>query len=469
MKMILRWFFVFASLTLLYGCGSGASTNSGVSGPTTVAAKNAVDGQVVMAPAYSSTVRFLDANGKAIMFQNFTTLANGNVIKFDNMSTVKTDESGRFKIRVVGASRIMATGGVYSDPTTGAITPCPVLMAPGDAKNVTALTTLVAQADDPAAIKARIEAMGGKYDDSLATMTTSNQKSVLLAEGVGAAIKEIQAAAGTANLATAMNDFANQMKVQLQASGIDMTKAADLQTATQAAAKNISIVKNSPDSAAITAAINNQVSSYIQAMGQITPGLAGYSLPTVSAATLTNASQTIKDAMNGNMVAVINAASTTQQAVIAAAMAATPAGGDISKAIVAAQSAAQAVAQAAMTSATTIDMASAINKATAAAMTAATGQSILQIASAAQAAAMTMANGVSSDSQLAAAAQSAAAATTASTMTMAQANQAAQAVAQVMINAATNGLTSDQATQAAQAAAGQAASTTTPMELQPLK
>ena len=412
MKLMQKMFLACAAMTMLFGCGGGggAAAPAGVSGT----------GKVVMAPVYSATVKFIGSDGKTMVF--------------NNMSTQRTTTDGTFTMHR-GATRIIAAGGVYVDPASGTVTTGTVLDAPGEAANVTALTTIVAQSADPTAAKAKIAALGGgSYDDALSTVTASNQKMVQFAEGVGAAIQGVQAAAGFGNMSTAMKDFSNQMQTLLATATSNVTTSA-LQTATQTAASSINAVQNSNNASTLTAALNNQIAQVFTAVGLVNPGATGANLPTVDPANLATGSTLIQAALAGNIHDIVTSAASTQQAVVSAASTAAAKGGDLSNAVIAAQSAAQAALQSQSTASSTtpampLDLGALINNATTAAMAATVGLSSTQISAAAQAAAISISSGDSTPSNLTSVMQAATTATSTAGTTGAQGLQAAMAAVQ---------------------------------------
>lgn len=116
----------------------------------------------------------------------------GAVITFGNPGehpTVTSDANGKFALRYPGA-RMTSTGGTYYDLGTKGQKTAPTLKASAGANNITALTTVVADAPDQASANALIAAfqkLGVAYDAPLDAVSAdgANRSAMAVNELIG--------------------------------------------------------------------------------------------------------------------------------------------------------------------------------------------------------------------------------------------------------------------------------------------
>jgi len=164
----------------LTACGGGGSA-------VTTAA---VSGKVTQGPVIGATI-FADRLG-----------AGTARVKDDGELSTTTDASGNFNLSVpsnYGDYVLVSQGG--TDSLTGK--PAIQMMAPAGSANVTPLTTMVslAPANQQAALKAKIEATGIKFDDDISTHATA--AALFLSKSIEAAIETL--GVGIANTGTVLS------------------------------------------------------------------------------------------------------------------------------------------------------------------------------------------------------------------------------------------------------------------------
>jgi len=171
----------FAAFGLIAGCGDDTVT------PT---------GKVVKGPVKNEKVMF--GTITAGVFSQYSA-GKGTAANF----VATTNSNGTYVVLIPG--KAIATKGVgsYVDPVTKATVTAPVLKAPAGSANISTLTTLVAL-DATGAVKAKIEALGIKYDADLSgTVTAANQAAVALNESIGTILQT----AGAANVDAIATNF----------------------------------------------------------------------------------------------------------------------------------------------------------------------------------------------------------------------------------------------------------------------
>lgn len=155
---------------LMYGCGDDDYTQTG---------------QVVKAPVFGAKVKFEG---------------------FNNYST-RSGQNGRFVIAHPNA-KMTSTGGTFFDLATGTTKNAPTMLAPAGAANITALTTLVANASpaDATALQQMFAKLGISYDNALATVSSDgkNKSAMALNEIIGdLLVRNVS----TANITAFMNNL----------------------------------------------------------------------------------------------------------------------------------------------------------------------------------------------------------------------------------------------------------------------
>jgi hypothetical protein len=120
---------------------------------------------------------------------------NGSTVKDkDGVVMGITDANGMFPMS--GEGPFTSTGGTFVDLATGVVTAAPDLKAPAGAKNITPITTLVAENPNDTALLEKIKSLGIAFDDSLSTVTAANKDAITLNECIGAAIFQIKKSGG---------------------------------------------------------------------------------------------------------------------------------------------------------------------------------------------------------------------------------------------------------------------------------
>lgn len=209
--------------------------------------RSAPTGQVTKGPVEGATVK--DKNGVVIG---------------------KTDSNGKFPL--YGEAPFTTSGGQYVDLATKTKMNAPDLKAPAGAKNITPITTLIAE--NPA-LKAKIESLGIKFDDPLSTVTAANKDAIALNECIGAALTTIIKNGGSSSIAAFLSQVATQLS--------NLTV-----TAGQANLEDIENLMVAASTAALPPSIATSVNSALVATYTAAAALKeGENLPTVTPTTPT--------------------------------------------------------------------------------------------------------------------------------------------------------------------------------------
>ena len=182
---------------LILAIGLSACGSDNVGGGVTV---TTASGKATQGPVSGATI-FADRLGAGVA-----------LVKDDVELSTTTDASGNFKLDVpsnYGDYVLVSQGG--TDILTGK--PAIQMLAPAGSANVTPLTTMVAlaPASQQAALKAKIEATGIKFDDDISTHATAS--ALFLSKSIETAIETLGVAianTGTVLTAAQLNDVQNK-------------------------------------------------------------------------------------------------------------------------------------------------------------------------------------------------------------------------------------------------------------------